>query len=61
MRKKIFIGFTVFIAVQIVLFFSNTYAQGSFRERIREKIKERLKERPQIYGPGDYDFSLQHG
>lgn len=56
MSKKIFIGLIVFLVIQSVLYLSNVYAQGFFRERIRERLKERM----QKYGSGDYEFSLVH-
>lgn len=61
-KKKVMVLIFVLI-IQNVLYLSDIYAQGSFRERIKERIRERQQKKQQITnnsGAGDYDFSLVH-
>lgn len=52
------------LLASIILYSTASYAQSTLRERIKarqlEKKQEAKEVKKQAYGPGDYDFSIQH-
>ncbi len=66
MKKKCMIFIILFIQVAAFLYLSNLFAHESWRGKVRERWQRRRQLRKDIssdsdvFGPGDYKFSIRH-